>query len=779
MAEERVDIIVTDKVATTVSQKFRDIASEAIKADSAIDRLNASMSSIDGSALTRLSNASARLTNAQAREVTATSRLEVARSKMLTETNRAALAAQKLATEQARTEAATERATTASSRARVALLSEENASLRLAAAKRKEAAAQTVATGAATRSAKASVVAANGARLAGHQTQNLIYQVNDIAVGLASGQKPLTVLFQQGSQISTVFGPGTGLTGIMRGLGSAVFSIGKQFAPLIIAAAAGAALFSGLAYEIRQTTDVAVGMGDVMRASFQLVGEGIVGFLQPALTAVGATAKDVFDFVVSTVKVAVNVIVGRFVFLRDATLIIWKQLPGAIGDAVISSVNIVIETTESGINYVVSLMNDLVREANLIGRLVGVEIGTVSEVAIGRLTNQYAGAGSDIGSALANAANKAFTTDFAGDAFTALQARSIKLAKERIAAEEEEKELTTKQKLLQSIQAPLKDYLETQKYLNQLLNEGAISVGQYNEALASLKLTTELRDVESSLGGAFANENAIEEIQIAEQERLNIVQAALDARILSEEEAAERIVAINRQAAEDMQAAHTASQSVILMGASDTFSSLADAAKGFAGEQSTAFKVMFAASKAFAIADSIIKIQQGVASAMSLPFPLNIPAVAAVAAQGASIIANIQAVAGLGFKDGGYTGNMGANEVAGVVHGKEFVFDAAATQRIGTGNLERMRSGNTSEAPYRQEPQVQLGVTVNIQNYGTNKDFDVQQISKDEVVIIARDVAKQIVQDDVPNIVAGEIASPNSRTSKSLNTNTDVKRRRG
>lgn len=46
-----------------------------------------------------------------------------------------------------------------------------------------------------------------------------------------------------------------------------------------------------------------------------------------------------------------------------------------------------------------------------------------------------------------------------------------------------------------------------------------------------------------------------------------------------------------------------------------------------------------------------------------------------------------------GFRKGGYTGNGGVDDVAGVVHGKEFVFDADATSRIGVANLEAIRAG--------------------------------------------------------------------------------------
>jgi lambda family phage tail tape measure protein len=51
-----------------------------------------------------------------------------------------------------------------------------------------------------------------------------------------------------------------------------------------------------------------------------------------------------------------------------------------------------------------------------------------------------------------------------------------------------------------------------------------------------------------------------------------------------------------------------------------------------------------------------------------------------------------------GFKTGGYTGDVGTNEVAGVVHGKEYVFDAASTARIGKSNLDAIRAGKM-EAP--------------------------------------------------------------------------------
>ncbi|TWI58691.1 hypothetical protein IQ22_00399 [Pseudomonas duriflava] len=85
-------------------------------------------------------------------------------------------------------------------------------------------------------------------------------------------------------------------------------------------------------------------------------------------------------------------------------------------------------------------------------------------------------------------------------------------------------------------------------------------------------------------------------------------------------------------------------QNVMLTSAQNTFGSLVDITKTMAGEQSTAYKAMFAAQKAFAIAESLVAIQQGIAMAAANPFPLNLAAMASVAAATAGIVSNISAI---------------------------------------------------------------------------------------------------------------------------------------
>lgn len=87
------------------------------------------------------------------------------------------------------------------------------------------------------------------------------------------------------------------------------------------------------------------------------------------------------------------------------------------------------------------------------------------------------------------------------------------------------------------------------------------------------------------------------------------------------------------------------------------FSQILGASEQFAGKQSGIYKVMFAASKAFALSEATVSgflaVQKALASA---PFPANVPAVALASASTAANIAGITGSA-LSFEGGGYTGS--------------------------------------------------------------------------------------------------------------------------
>lgn len=141
------------------------------------------------------------------------------------------------------------------------------------------------------------------------------------------------------------------------------------------------------------------------------------------------------------------------------------------------------------------------------------------------------------------------------------------------------------------------------------------------------------------------------------------------------------------------------------------FGNLAGLSKAFLGEQSSMYRALFAIEKGYTLAKVLLKNKEAIAEAWaSAPFPANLGAVASTVAGTAGLAS---AVSGImpGFKTGGYTGNMGVNQIAGAVHGQEYVFDAQATKRIGVDNLNAMRRG---ESP-KGGGDVNINVTVDAQ----------------------------------------------------------------
>jgi tape measure domain-containing protein len=83
-------------------------------------------------------------------------------------------------------------------------------------------------------------------------------------------------------------------------------------------------------------------------------------------------------------------------------------------------------------------------------------------------------------------------------------------------------------------------------------------------------------------------------------------------------------------------------RSMLLGNGAQLFDGLAGLALAFKGKQSGIFKAMFAASKAFAVAQSIVNIQAGISQAASLPFPANLGAMAVVASETVGIVSTIK-----------------------------------------------------------------------------------------------------------------------------------------
>lgn len=185
-----------------------------------------------------------------------------------------------------------------------------------------------------------------------------------------------------------------------------------------------------------------------------------------------------------------------------------------------------------------------------------------------------------------------------------------------------------------------------------------------------------------------------------------------------------------------------------------------------AGLSNSSNKELSRIGKAAAIVDATIKGYQAIQFALAAPpgWPYNAANVAAVTILQAS---NVAAIAAQGFESGGYTGDGGMSDPAGIVHGQEFVVNAAATAR-NRAALEAMNRGGSHNG----------GINVSIVNTGTSKHFDVTQVTPSQVRIIARDEATKAVQTGAPMAVARDMQNANGAVSKALMRTTYTRRNR-
>ncbi|HBQ4075826.1 TPA: phage tail length tape measure family protein [Klebsiella pneumoniae] len=261
------------------------------------------------------------------------------------------------------------------------------------------------------------------------------------------------------------------------------------------------------------------------------------------------------------------------------------------------------------------------------------------------------------------------------------------------------------------------DLLKTRlELLEKAKATGQLKPGEYEKTRADIYQNTDMqlpatvRNVVGNLtptGGRLSGtfegmQGQINEYDQAQQELQRWLAAQEEAYAKAGEITAEgeaRMTSIRQRAADVNQVIEAQKNTIISAATQSLFDSTADIMRTGFGEQSAIYKVAFAASKAFAIADSMVKIQQAIASgAVSAPYPANIIAMASIAAQTASIVSNIQAVSGVGFASGGYTGPGGKYQPAGIVHKGEYVFDQASTNRIGVSQLEALRNGQPLDA---------------------------------------------------------------------------------
>lgn len=205
--------------------------------------------------------------------------------------------------------------------------------------------------------------------------------------------------------------------------------------------------------------------------------------------------------------------------------------------------------------------------------------------------------------------------------------------------------------------------------------------------------TAAWNNLESMSGDLYGTSELIN-IKTQLEERRAIIEEARAQELIDTEEYNKRMRDIEFDA-------WTQRQQFNISQAEATFGSATEIMKNAFGEQSKAYQVMFAIEKSFAVANAGLAMANNIAKAASLGFPANIPMIAgamAQAAQIASLVASVAAPKTAGFAEGGYTGDGGKYDVAGLVHRGEIVWSQADIKRAGGKNVvEGMRTGQSQQ----------------------------------------------------------------------------------
>lgn len=204
---------------------------------------------------------------------------------------------------------------------------------------------------------------------------------------------------------------------------------------LLLATAAGAAAFAVTAFgdQLHPISGDLANLQDYAGAAWDGIKEGAaiaadtitnafrvaVDFIGNALSGVGTSWADVAN----VAKWVANTVVNSFVVVYDVLVATFTKLPAAVADAAISAVNGLISIVENALNGIVELVNMTVDALNSVGSKVGVELGKVGAIDLGRITNAYAGAGAAAADAYVSAFRE-LTHDRVGEALSAINGQA-------------------------------------------------------------------------------------------------------------------------------------------------------------------------------------------------------------------------------------------------------------------------------------------------------------------------------------------------------------------
>lgn len=425
MASERIDIQVTDKVAASIEKKLLGIAAAAEKGSDWVLRLQANMAAINGNSVTRLAAEANTATAALQRQAAATQKLASAQ-------HAAAATASTTATSTARA--------TSSTKVYGAAVDSTAAKLRAAKGAQDSFNASTVKGGQAT-------------KMAGHHTANLVAQLNDIGVSLASGQNPFIVMIQQGSQLQdlsmrvnggfkTLFMTTLRLVAPFAAVAGVIGLVTQRFIAFKNEVNDEAGLKNyvktlGLTkQELKELENVQVTATDVMKGAWMTFKEVLP--IDDVLDAISNAFTSTMDFLWGALKRVAFSMVAIVKGTANTMVFIWNNLGKLASEAFYGLANATISAIEWMVNKAIQGINFLAEQANSVLGAVGLEpFGKMAEVTLGRFENKAAGTWKQVADVMVSSSLQAYDDQEKGyDKFLDRTSKNAqKAARERLAAQ--------------------------------------------------------------------------------------------------------------------------------------------------------------------------------------------------------------------------------------------------------------------------------------------------------------------------------------------------------
>ena len=260
-------------------------------------------------------------------------------------------------------------------------------------------------------------------------------------------------------------------------------------------------------------------------------------------------------------------------------------------------------------------------------------------------------------------------SDAQADAAIALQTELDRIDKEQAEAEAEKVKrqqdaVKKEEDLLQdaldardraadrSIAIALREFEARKKILENSFGPDKESQQRKQDALDALEAEKRLflesaRDATTGFSTKSPMDQRIADIEDARDAELALEQEKLETLADYQEEYEQRRIEIIQAAEDQITAIRMAALGAQLGAASDTFDSMAEIAKTFAGEQSGVYKTLFTVAKAFKLAETLVNAPAAAAEAIAnspLPYPLNLAAGAATYAAVMAQAANLRSV---------------------------------------------------------------------------------------------------------------------------------------